>query len=314
LIRIRVWPAVATLPIACAMAAPAYAAERLVSSDATADNVAAYGGVLAWSREAAPGEFRLVVRGGGGIRDAPVRSFRHPVNADLGPAPGGGVVATYARCKKSNLCDVFRLGLVTGRERKLRSISSRRRSEYAISTWRGRSLFGRARVVDGVLYSYRRGGTLKTGPLRRVHRELPSETDLQGSRAAIWLDNDPSVTSNYTAVVVKRFRRSGRGRACTVADASGPSAVGPGDRVYAPVLAGDFVYWLYDYLDYAMPSRSTTRIRRTRLPGSRCSARGFREETPLVDPSAGSLAVDGGSLFYTDRQGVVEATGVAFAP
>src|SRR4051794_24988480 len=118
-------------------------ADVVVSSDPTAANVSAYGGALVWSRRTPIGDYRLLLRQPGVIRALSVRPFRHPVDADLGPGRHGGIVAVYARCRNSRRCDLFRLDLGSGHERKLRSIAGGR-PESVPASWAGRYVFGRA--------------------------------------------------------------------------------------------------------------------------------------------------------------------------
>lgn len=291
------------------MAGPAQAAVPSVnvSPDPTAANVAAYGGTLAWSRRAPSGEYRLVLRKAGIISDATVRPFRHPVDADLGPGRRGGAVAVYARCRSSRRCDLYRLDLGSGRERKLRSLAGGR-PEFVPSTWRGRYAFGRAARISGEgttardVTPFRGSGLFKTGRTTRLTRRAPYGTDLRRSRVA-YITDPQAVTSVRT----QQFSRRRRGRDCRlVAFENGGSS--SGESFLSPVIYGDYVYWL-DTSEIGLSSSSSSQVGRRRLPSRRCGQRGRPQRSESLDEgrlgeSADSLALDRGQVYFTSAAGV----------
>lgn len=288
---------------------PAASADQVLVADPSADLLSAYGGAAAWSRAAGPA-YRLVIRSGGRTEDARVRSFRHPVDVDLGPARRPGrTVGVYSRCKASlRDCDLFEYSLRDRRERKLRSVSSRRRSEYAPSVWKGRYLFGRSG-----------NGLLKTGPLLRLSRRKPIDTDLRGESA---LYSYPGPNDGPDART-QRFERRRPGRECVVfqslVSSSGFTLTGLG-RV---AIDGDFLYWLQFGGSIGAGNLPPYQVVRTRRPTARCAPRsqetgvGIRPEgdDPRSD-DVSSFSISRDRLLYTDRgRGVVEGTPTAsFGP
>ena len=62
--------------------------------------IAAHAGWLAWSARGADGRFALTLRDpGGAMSRPPVARRATAFDVDLGPGPGGGLVATYSRCR-----------------------------------------------------------------------------------------------------------------------------------------------------------------------------------------------------------------------
>jgi hypothetical protein len=285
-------------------------ASEVISPDSTASDVNAYRDVLVWSRQDASGRFRLVVRRAGATGDVPLRSFHDPVDADLGPARRGGLVATYERCRSSERCDVYRLGLSRLRERKL-GFSTRRRSEFAPSNWRGRYVFSRALDASGDPAGS--GSGLFTTPrTRRLSRRVFLQSDLRGRVVAVQFDDFEA----ESGIAVKRFRRGGRGRVCTVATDHHPRSFSTSSGVVqSPVIAGNYVYWLrlYSSGQPGAPSASGASIERRWLPDRRCRSRP-QEHVASVDSDAHSIAVDRGALYYTSGRGVVKLSAAAFAP
>jgi hypothetical protein len=284
-------------------------ASEVISPDSTASDVNAYRDVLVWSRRDASGRFRLVVRRAGATGDVPLRSFRDPVDADLGPARRGGLVAMYERCRSSERCDVFRLGLSRLRERKL-GFSTRRRSEFAPSTWRGRYVFARALDASGDPAGSG-SGLFTAPPTRRLSRRVFLQSDLRGRVVAVQFDD----FDFETEIAVKRFRRGGRGRVCTLATENyARSFSDSAGEVRSPVIAGDYVYWLHSYSQFGAPqSTGGATIERRRLPDKRCRSRP-QEHVASVDRDAHSIAVDRGALYYTSGRGVVKLSAGSFAP
>src|SRR4051794_14627175 len=101
--------------LALCAAAPARADET-IAQVADPTPVDAWGGRLVWSERAAGTErYRLMTRLGDGPAEAlPVRAHRGPFIPDLGPGPGGGMLAAYARAG-----DLYAYDFASGRERRL---------------------------------------------------------------------------------------------------------------------------------------------------------------------------------------------------
>jgi len=115
--------------------------------------------VLAWSaRDPQADAFRLVVRSGGVVSPAPVAPRAEPFDVDLGPTATGTIAAVYSRCTREVAdggasadalygrgrgCDLYRLDLDTGRERRLDQASSPTASEFWPTLWRDRIAFAR---------------------------------------------------------------------------------------------------------------------------------------------------------------------------
>jgi hypothetical protein len=140
-------------------AATALGADRVVATNVGL-NLDAFHGTFSWIEERClqgPCDFRLALFSGGVRRFPPLPRFEftHP---HLGAGRDGSILAAYSRCRAGTLgCDAFVFGLRSGRERRLRSLSTRRWSEYEVAAWRGRYLFAR---LDG--------GVFVTRPLRRL--------------------------------------------------------------------------------------------------------------------------------------------------
>ncbi len=169
-------------PLLCALlalcaAAPARADETIAQlADPTP--VDAWGGRLVWSERAAGTErYRLMTRLGDGPAEAgPVRAHRGPFAADLGPGPGGGMLAAYARAG-----DLYAYDFATGRERRLGRQSTGAR-ERLPSVWHERVAFVRRVRGHARLYVQPLAG----GAAREVRggRGAYEQIDLRGARVA----------------------------------------------------------------------------------------------------------------------------------
>jgi hypothetical protein len=307
--------AAAVVAAPLAMAAPAHGRDRQISTDNngadTPVEVSAYGGVVAWSRgvdhddEGNPSSYHLVLRMNGVARDARVRSFEDPVNPDLGPGRRGRVVAVYSRCGVGG-CSGYELDVRSGHERRLTAVTSPRGTDLAPSSWRGRVVFARP---SGPAI-----GLFKVGPVRRLARTVPEQTDLRGRLTAFLAPVGPTRRTETagerdSAIVAKRFLRSGRGRRCLVARAR-PVELGPDGFteitagrgfVDSPVLDGDFVYWLESV---ARRRRAVVSVRRRPAPSPRCRRRGRERRTRGI--AADSVAVYNGRVFYASQAGVFQ--------
>ncbi len=146
---------------------PPAAGDTLVHGDPSAENLTAHGGVLMWSRRDAQGKHHLVQRVGTVVSDAPVASSGHAFDPDLGPAGKGRVVAVYERCRKGfRRCDLYRLDVTSGRERRIRAVSTRGASEFGASVWGERYAFARQGPSREGLFTAARGAHEVPGPVR----------------------------------------------------------------------------------------------------------------------------------------------------
>jgi hypothetical protein len=142
-------------------AAPAGAQERVLATEQRPTDVAAWGGDAVWSSfDPATASYRLVrSHDGGAPAPLPVAPSARPFDADLGTNRSGSTYAVYTRCSDGESgCDLYRLGLSTGREERLASLSSPRWDEREPTIFRGRIAFVRRELVGG-----RMGDTIRVG-------------------------------------------------------------------------------------------------------------------------------------------------------
>jgi hypothetical protein len=277
---------------------PPAAADTLLHADPSAENVTAYGGVLMWSRHDAAGRHHLVQRVGAVVSDAPVAASDLPFDPDLGPGAKGRIVAVYRRCRKGlRRCDIKRLDVATGRERRAPGASSRAGSESAASVWAGRYAFARVAAREGLVTAVRGRPRFLTG------REV-IETDLR-RRTIAFATYRPgeAVQVDYTGIYVHRVPPRGRGRSCLVD--RGAQGGEEGTVLNSPVLDGSHVYWH----DFTAQPAIVERV--ARAPLSTACARRPRVELMARTLPIGvdSIAVDAGSVYYTQGD-YVDAVGV----
>jgi hypothetical protein len=140
-------------------AAQAAAAPATLDTNPAAPQVAGWAGTLAWSHyDAAAKDWRLVYSvNGGPVVAAPVAPSPVPFDVDLGTNRNGSTYAVYTRCAQPSTdprdlrgtdCDIYRLGLATGREEHLTSISSPTRDERDPTIFRGEIAFVRDEPVS----------------------------------------------------------------------------------------------------------------------------------------------------------------------
>ena len=125
------------------------------------------------------------------------------------------------------------LGLRSGRERKLRSLSTRRWSEYAVAVWARRYLFSR---------SGRGGGIFVSRPLRRIARGSAHDLDLRG-RVGAFIASD--VHSGIDSIRVVYLRRGGGIRKCVVATGARDLGGAIVEQYGSLSLSRRFVYWVF---------------------------------------------------------------------
>jgi hypothetical protein len=291
---------VAALLGVLAPAAPV-AADTLVHADPTAEDVTAYGGVLMWSRRDAAGRYHLVQRVGTVVSDAPVPAAAHPFEPDLGPGPGRRVVAVYERCRRTlRRCDVRRLDVATGRERRARGAATRTASEQAASVWGARYAFARQDRREGLF-------TAARGRARLLAAREVVETDLR-RRTVAFATYRPgeAVQVDFTGIWVHQVRARGRGRSCLVD--RGDQGGEEGTALNSPVLDGGHVYWH----DFTAEPGIVERVARAPLP-SACTRRPRIQYLARTLPiGVDSIAVDRGALYYTQGD-YIDATGVYLA-
>src|SRR3954453_23321085 len=111
--------ALTVMALLAALPASAASADTLLVADPTAANVTVYGRPAAWWRRADDGTFRLVVRNGGEVADAPVPTSGHPFDPDLGPTSGNRRVVVSARDGA-----LYRYDVGAGGEQKIAALSS----------------------------------------------------------------------------------------------------------------------------------------------------------------------------------------------
>jgi hypothetical protein len=295
----------AALALAGLAAAPPAAGDTLVHGDPSAENVTAHGGVLMWSRRDAAGKHHLVQRAGAVVSDARVASSEHPFDPDLGPAGKNRVVAVYERCRKGfRRCDLYRLDVIGGRERRIRAVSTRAGSEFGASVWGERYAFARAGPAREGLFTAARGRT------RFLSGSEVLQTDVRGRTIALATysagDRQVDFTGIYVHRVPSRGRGRGRGRSCLVD--RGDQGAEEGTALNSPALDGDHVYWH----DFTAGPRIVERVARAPL-ASACDRRPRIQSSNRTLPvGVDSIAVDRGAVYYTQGD-YVDATGVYIA-
>jgi hypothetical protein len=269
-----------------AVAAPAGASDRLVTEN-PGGGVSAFLGTFAWDG----GSGRLVLFSHGQRQLAPVPYFKGGVDADLGPGRGGTLVAAYSRCNPTpRRCDLFALSVRSGREHKLRSLSSSQWSEHAVAVWNGRYLFARGHCARHC----RPGGVFISSPLRRISGANAREVDLRGRIAAFTVPSahpDPIVGIEPKELRIVHLTRRRAARECVVV-VNRP--LSNEYAVYSPVVTKHFVYWT------SMGVEGPTKVFRRRIPSRGCRQRGPVETLRnLGYENSNSVALTGGRVFYT---------------
>ena len=281
---------------------PPAAGDTLVHGDPSAENLTAHGGVLMWSRRDAQGKHHLVQRVGTVASDAPVASSEHAFDPDLGPAGKGRVVAVYERCRKGfRRCDLYRLNVTSGRERRIRAVSTRAASEFGASVWGERYAFARQGPSREGLFTAAGGGTRFLGGSEVIQTDVRSRTIAAATYSA-----GERVQVDVSGIYVHRVRSRGRGRSCLVD--RGDQGAEEGTALNSPVLDGGYVYW-HDFT--AAPS-IVERVVRAPL-SSACGRRPRIQASDRTLPvGVDSIAVDRGAVYYTQGD-YVDAAGVHVA-
>jgi hypothetical protein len=275
------------VPITLALMVVAEARDRTISSDRSATNLSAFGQGLLWSRTAADGRSRLVLRGFGAPTDVPVDPVSGSFDADLGQDSEGSTVAVYTRCAgvSGRNCDVYEFDFARTRERKLPGASTSRCSEFAPSIWQGAVAFARSGPggCNGLYVKGRRGSALL------LDHRVAAETDFREGRVAYLYAPDSRRTS------IRIFSiKEGESRLVIGSLRSG----GERTRVTNPTFAGSYLYWLFEDV-----RRKDFRAGRSRA--HRRSALQFSDRKLAGRPE--SIAVDGRTIYYTNGRGVFQA-------
>ena len=163
---------VAGAAVALATASPAAAQERVLATEQRATDVAAWRADAVWSSyDTATATYRLVRSHDGGVpQPLPVAVSPRAFDADLGTNRNGSPYAVYTRCTGGTTgCDLYRLGLNTGREERLSTLSSPGADERDPTIFGGRIAFIRRERVGGAMGdTIRIGDTTRTGTPTRV--------------------------------------------------------------------------------------------------------------------------------------------------
>jgi hypothetical protein len=279
------------VPLTLVLAAVVLARDRTISSDRTATNLSAFGQGLLWSRTGPDGRSRLVLRGFGAPTDVAIDAVSGAFDADLGQDDDGSTVAVYTRCAgvSGSGCDVYEFDFGRARERKLAGASTSRCSEFAPSIWQGAVAFTRSGPgdCDGLYVKGARGPALK------LDRRVAAETDFRAGRVAyLYAPN-----SRRTSIRIFSIKE-GKSRQVI----GGLSSSGERTRVTSPTFAGNYLYWLFDDI-----RRGRFRVARSRAHAG--SALQFSDRTLSGRPD--SIAVDGRTIYYTNRRGVFQANSPA---
>src|SRR6266511_2696378 len=275
-----------------ALAGPAGAADTALTTDPTADAVAAFGGWTVWSRQDVDGRYRLVVAAPGGQPgDANLPASTQPVDAQLSPSPDGSdIVATFTLCSPG--CAAQQYLLMTGASSALR-LGGRRCRASGVSSW-----------MDAVAYVARGSGCHPAGVWYRRARGRPrliakssnaTTTDLNGTQL-LWAGEF------YLRVQGVRARRA---RTLFIF----PPGEGESYEVRSPSLAGDgFAYYALRHL--LAPDYGQVLLRQPVTDPNACQYLNRPPVTRVGETKLApvSVAVDRGAVYYTNGADVYQAT------
>jgi hypothetical protein len=133
-----------------ARAAPGPLDPTVLSVESNDTPVDGWNGWLIWSRRQDDGRYALVARNASGTGlSLPVTPQDSPIDASIGPGPGGAPTVVYAACTITSTavptgCDVHRLDLTTGVDTAVPAASDPRIDERFPSIWGDRIAFSRA--------------------------------------------------------------------------------------------------------------------------------------------------------------------------
>jgi hypothetical protein len=208
--RLAVLIALAAAFVAAAPAA-AVAAPAVLSTEQRPPAVAGWRGTVVWSSfDRADGRYHLTIsRDGGPPERLPWRRPTDPSTSISGTNRSGSTYAVYSRCiepgeepeaPRTN-CDLYRLGIATGREEHLTGLSSPRWDEREPTIMRGEIAFVRRERHGGATKDVLRIGT-GSGGTRQLTKLVVDRTALMS----------PELTRSHVAYVVSdpgpyQFRR-----------------------------------------------------------------------------------------------------------
>lgn len=160
-VRLTCLAALGALGLTAATADGAPVAPTTVATLTRQSPIAGYGSWLAWSSYE-QGRFRLTFwdASTGRTRTPRIASRSLPFDVDLGPDGRGRPTAVYSRCARdpgydgratldtlgytrADGCDVYRVDVTGGTERRVRAAASKRYSEVLPTIWRDRVVFAR---------------------------------------------------------------------------------------------------------------------------------------------------------------------------
>jgi hypothetical protein len=269
---IRPSAALAAALILGAVAAPAASADTLLVADPSASNVSIYGSTAAWSRKADDGTYRLVVRDGGQVADAPVPASSRPYDPDLGPTSGNGRVVVYARGG-----DLYRYDVGAAGEQKIAALSSKA-DEAAPSFFKDTVAFARTNGSRPGWYLARPGKAI-----RRLTRAVPVETDLAATRVAARFGTGSRSLlrqANYGGDDIRTIARAQAG-----------------EKVSSPTLTRFNVYWIRDLAGTPQAQAEYVGVNAHRGLTPRVADRRFATAT--------SMATTNIPVLYTGADGVM---------
>ncbi|WP_026911756.1 hypothetical protein [Patulibacter minatonensis] len=131
-------------------AAPGPLDPTVLSVEANDTPVDGWNGWLIWSRRQDDGRYALVARTATGTGlSLPIAPQDSPIDASIGPGPGGAPTVVYASCATTTTavprgCDVHRLDLTTGVDAAVPAASDPRIDERFPAIWGDRIAFSRA--------------------------------------------------------------------------------------------------------------------------------------------------------------------------
>ena len=206
--------------VAAAVLAPAaHGAPTTLATEQRAAPVAAYAGTVVWSSyDATAKDYHLVVsRNGAPPQRLAGAPSPVPFDVDLGTNRSGATYAVYTRCAKPATdkngnpvrgtgCDIYRLGLASGVEQRLQSLSSPTSDERDPTIFRGEIAFIRTERHRGVTQDVLRIGNTTSGS--------------KGTRALVTVDRRATTLSrpelSFSRIAYVRVTRGGATQAVHV--------------------------------------------------------------------------------------------------
>ena len=165
--------ALAAAALTAAVLVPAAgAAPTTISTEARATPIAAWAGTVVWSTfDATTNDYHLVVsRNGAAPQRLPVAPSANAFDVDLGTNRSGSTYAVYSRCTTPATqntpptgCDLYRLGIASGVETKLDTLSSPTWDEREPTIFRGEIAFIRDESHGGRKEDVLRVGNTTSG-------------------------------------------------------------------------------------------------------------------------------------------------------